>query len=81
MSRYRFEVGQYKGAIQLGTTVITMNRNYAGCHQYVVLSYLSIPHMEREAQQCAAEAVIYEAPWDEEHQAVTKDFYRKHFTR
>ena len=81
MSRQRFEVGNYKGAIELGTTVITMNRNYPGCHQYVVLSYLACGNMQREAQQCAAEAVIYEATWDEEHHTVAKEFYRKHFTR
>jgi len=56
-----------------------MNRYRPGGHRYVVLAYLAIRGMRQEAQRCAAEAVIFEAPWDKEHRAMVKTFYRHHF--
>jgi hypothetical protein len=53
----------------------------SGSRQYAVLAYLARANTQREAQRCAAEAVIYEAPWDEEHQATMREFYRQHFLR
>ena len=80
-SRCYYELGEYKDAILSGLDAIAMNRNFPGCRHYVILAYLASPNKHREAQQCAAEAVLYETPWDKLHHAVTKKFYREHFLR
>ena len=79
MARCAYELGNYDFAIDFGQAAIAMNRYFPGSHHYVALAYLASSNMQREAQQCAAEAVIFEAPWDEDHQAKTKGFYRQHF--
>jgi tetratricopeptide (TPR) repeat protein len=78
MAQCAYELGNYEFAIDFGKAAIAMNRYFPGCHHYVALSYLATSHTQ-EAQQCAAEAVMYEAPWDQEHRAKTKEFYRTHF--
>ena len=81
LTRCSYELGEYENAIHFGLGAVNMNRNFPGCRHYVVLAYLASPNKRREAQQCAAEAVIYETPWDEVHHAVTKNLYREHFLR
>ena len=81
LSRSSYKLGEFREAIGFGLEAIALDRKYPGCHHFVVLAYLASPNKHREAQQCAAEAVIYETPWDEVHHAVTKKFYREHFLR
>ena len=77
-----YELGEYEAAISYGTAAIAIDRNHPGCHRYIILAYLALPNKKyRHALHRAAEAVIYEATWDEEHHAITKDFYREHFLR
>jgi tetratricopeptide (TPR) repeat protein len=81
LSRGFCECESYDAAIEHGLNAITISPCLPGSRQYVVLAYLAVGNKKREAQQCAAAAVIFEAPWDEEHQAKTKEFYRQHFLR
>ena len=78
LSRCCYELGDYETAIERGLDAISMCRIFPDCHKYVVLAYLATSNHEA-AQQRAADAVIYEVPWDEEHRALTLAFYREHF--
>jgi len=80
LSRCFYECRHYKAAIEFGLEAIAINPYLPGSREYVVLAYLAMGKQQK-AQQCAAEAVIYEAPWDEEHQAKMRDFYRQHFLK
>ena len=80
ISRCHYELGEYEAAIETGSDAISIYRVIPDCHHYVALAYLAISK-KQEAQQCAAEAVIYEAPWAEEQRAFTLTFYREHFLR
>jgi tetratricopeptide (TPR) repeat protein len=82
LSQCFYHLGEYESAIRFGLDAIEINRHFKGSHKYITLAYLatsSSPH--REAQQCAAEAVIYEVPWDRHHRAIATNFYREHFLR
>jgi hypothetical protein len=81
MSRCAYELGKYDIAIDVGLAAITMNRYFPGSHEYVVLACLASPNPQhnQKAELYAAEAVIYEAPWDDQHRAKVKDFFRTHF--
>ena len=81
LSRCLYKLGEYDRAIDLGQIALGVDRHLQDSHKYLTLSYLAIPSMQREAQRCAAEAVIYESPWDKEHRAVTMDVYRRHFSK
>jgi tetratricopeptide (TPR) repeat protein len=81
LSRCFYECRNYKAAIEFGLEAVTMNPYLPGSRQYVVLAYLAMGNQRRKAEKCAAEAVIYEAPWDEEHQAKMREFYRQHFLK
>ena len=81
VTRCYYELGEYEAALQFGLKTISMNPYLPGSRQYVVLAYLAMGNQQRKAEKCAAEAVIYEAPWDEEHQAKMREFYRQHFLK
>ena len=81
LSRCLFELGEYERAATFGEMALVVNRHLEGCHKYVALSYFAMPSRRREANQFAAEAVIYEAPWNKEHRAGTIDFYRSNFLK
>jgi tetratricopeptide (TPR) repeat protein len=71
ISRSLFEVGTYDGAISVGEGAIEMNRHFPGVHKYVAASLKAKGDME-SANQLLCRAALYEAPWDEEHVAKTR---------
>ena len=81
LSHCFYECCDYEAAIEFGLEAVATDPYLPGCRQYVVLAYLAMGNKQQKAQQCAAEAVIYEAPWDEEHQAKMRDFFRQHFLK
>jgi len=78
LSRCLYEVGEYKKSIGLGCAAIEMNRYYPGVHKYVALSQKALGESEA-TEQTMAEAVIYETPWDEEHQATVLSEWKSMF--
>ena len=81
MSRCAYKLGEYEVAIKYGKSAIAWNRHFPASHQFLVLAHLESANKQREAQQYAAEAVLFETPWNKEHHDVTKDFYRQHFLK
>lgn len=78
MSRCAYELEAYDNAISLGEGAIQMNRFYPGCHKYVALAYKATGDLEK-AQRVAAEAVVYETPWDDSNRIQVREFYRENF--
>lgn len=78
MSRCTYELEKYDIAIALGEGAIEMNRLYAGCHKFVALAYKATGDAEK-AQRAAAQGVVYETPWDENHRMQVRAFYRETF--
>jgi len=79
LSQCSYELGDYRLAIDVGLAAVEMNRHFPDGRHYVILSYLATPGMREEAQRCAAQAVMFEAPWDKKHQAKVITQYRHHF--
>ena len=72
ISRCFYEKGIYDGAIQYGTFALEMNRMFPQIHKYIALS-------QRDSGDLAAairtmkEAVLYEAPYDDENKQFNVD--------
>lgn len=71
-------LGHYAMAVDLGQAAIEMNRSYPWCHRRVALAQLAQGNRS-EAQRIAAEGVLYETPWDEQHQHQVLDWYESCF--
>lgn len=73
-----YQMGEYEMATSLGEGAIEMNRYYPWVHKFVALAYKAQGKTD-QAKQVAAEAVVYETPWDDTHMKAVRDFYNEHF--
>jgi len=78
MSESAYQLGRMDMAIDLGEGAIEMNRYFPWSHKFVALAKLAENDLEG-ARQTAAEAVIYEAPWDDKHKEKVQQWYRDTF--
>ena len=65
-SRCFFEMGIYDGSIDYGKAALEMNRMFPQSHKYIALSQLGNGDISA-AIQTMKEAVLYEAPYDDEN--------------
>lgn len=79
MSRCAYELAEYDIAVEFGMAANSMNRYFPDSHKYLVLA-LRQNGNEEEAKRLAAEAVIFETPWDDDHRRKVRDYYREFFT-
>ena len=78
LSECAYQMGDNHLAIQLGKDAIEMNRHFPWSHKVVALAKKKNGDLEA-AKQTAAEAVVYEAPWDEKHKANVQEWYKENF--
>jgi len=78
LSRCLCEMGQYEKAIMIGKPAISLNRYYPGVRHWLIQSCRRQGNVET-AKQFLAEAVIYEAPWDDTHRSKMARTWREWF--
>lgn len=78
MSECAYHLGNYDVAIDIGEGAIQMNRYYPWSHKFVALALKSRGDLPG-AKQVAAEAVIYETPWDDQHKIEVQTWFRETF--
>lgn len=78
MSECAYHLGRNDIAIDLGEGAIEMNRYFPWSHKFVALAKKAEGDLEG-AKQVAAEAVIYETPWDEKHKMEVQGWFRENF--
>lgn len=69
----QYELGEYSNAIIFGEAALKMNRYFPWAHKYVVLAYKATGQLEK-AKEAAGQAVVYEAPWDDQYRAKVCEF-------
>jgi tetratricopeptide (TPR) repeat protein len=67
MARCFYEVEEYDKAVSATDWALEMNRHFPGVHKYKALSYERMGKLDL-AIEVMNQAVLYEAPWDEENQ-------------
>jgi hypothetical protein len=78
LSRCLYEVGNYETAILIGKPAIKLNRHYTGARHYMVLASKAQGDMDA-ATRLMAQAIIYEAPWDDNHQTKMERLWHELF--
>lgn len=78
LTQVAYQLGHYERAIYVGKATVAMNRYCAWSHKYLALAYAATGD-RTNARQTAAEAVVYETPWDRAHQQQVREWYKEHF--
>ena len=71
-----YHLKNYDVAIDLGEAALQTNRAFPGVHKALALAYKASGNIEK-ARQLAAEAVLYEAPWDDDNKEETWKFWNE----
>jgi len=78
MSETAYHLKGYDVAIGLGEAALLMNRYFPWSHKYVAMAYREQGNLVK-AIQLAAEAVVYESPWDYQHLEQVEEWYQDEF--
>ncbi|KAL3942013.1 MAG: hypothetical protein SGBAC_003725 [Bacillariaceae sp.] len=76
LSRCEYHLQNYDQALAVGEVAVEIQRSYPFCHKYIALSYKAMGHMEG-AKVTMARALVYEAPWDDQHREEVLQLYRE----
>lgn len=75
LSRCAYHLQRYDKAIAAGEATLEMNRHFPFSHKYIALSQKAMGEMEA-AKVTMARALVYEAPWDDQHREKVLQLYR-----
>ncbi|CAJ1960334.1 unnamed protein product [Cylindrotheca closterium] len=76
MCRVAYHLKRYDKALAAGEVVLEMNRHFPFCHKYIALSQKAMGDMDA-AKVTMARALVYEAPWDDQHHEQVLELYRE----
>ncbi|KAL3942012.1 MAG: hypothetical protein SGBAC_003724 [Bacillariaceae sp.] len=76
LCRCAYHLEKYDKALEAGEAVLEMNRHFPFCHKYIALSHKAMGNMDA-AKATMARALVYEAPWDDQHHEQVLQLYRE----
>jgi tetratricopeptide (TPR) repeat protein len=80
LGRCWYMIEEYHNAIQALNVAIKTNRQFAGVHKYKVLSLIKL-RQYTYAVQTAAQAVLYESPWNQDNQTLNLTMYTELYSK
>ena len=76
LCRCFYYLGECDKALAAGDAALQMNRHFPFVHQYIALAQKAMGDLQA-AKETMARALIYEAPWDDQHYERVLELYRE----
>lgn len=76
LCRCAYHLGRYDKAVLTGGLALQMNRSFPFVHKYIALSQKAMGDLDA-AKVTMTRALIYEAPWDDQHHERLLELYRE----